>query len=288
MRIHQGRLLMPDSRPKVVYFGCDGTVWHLAGPGQGSEGVWLGPSPSRPGAPISHLTLEGSRSDGAYWQGSTLGTATLGFTAFVLTAPGWEFEDTEVRWRRAWSDKQPGHWCEWTPRWGWWCLKVRKHDAPRELAAQEASMRGAAVWEHTALAEDPLWRTWESTDAWSTPTVLSDFVPGYVSAWNRGLRAAKPLWLFTGPGTWRVRDSGRYVVLPELLPGEELLVDTRDEQWTAYSSLHPTVNRWAQIRGRLTESLAPGERRLLEVGIKDGTTASRAEVIVPARWEEAP
>lgn len=146
---------------------------------------------------------------------------------------------------------------------------------------------GMAAYEMSALVAEPLWRTRAQPFLWEAPAVSTDFVPGYLTVFNRGGRKAYGRYVFNGPGTWRFWDSGRFVTLPALLEGEELRLDTTPGKWTLVDNFG--INRWAQLGGqRFREGVEAGESKVIEVGIKNGTIDSQVLFTLEPRMEYLP
>lgn len=273
---------------RVLYISPDRNRFDLYGDFKGRQGVTLMPGLSGlEGGAITPITTKGARQHGVTVDGISVDAGVIDFTVALKAAPGRPIAELQAAWQRAWADPlRPGWLCIWKRGSGWWWVPARKADA-RQVWALDTTKSGYAEYEMSAMIADPAWRTRAQSFLWKAPAVSSDFVPGYLKVFNRGGRKAYGRYVFNGPGTWRFWDSGRFVTLPALKEGEELRLDTTPGKWTLVDNFG--INRWAQLGGqRFREFVPPGESKVIEVGIKDGTMDSQVLFTLEPRMEYLP
>lgn len=283
---------------KVVYWGCTThRPWHLSGTGAGLEGVvWGGDPKGHMFAPVSLLTSEGARQDGATFLRSVRSKKELDFTVDI-GGDGIPLQFETVRdfhavhdaWFRDWSTDVPGRLGFWTRHQGWRFQSVRLDAAPEPITGVDPAKNMHEAYTMGVVALDPLmqqideWNVWINTDGAGE---------GIVRARNAADRPGWARYTMPGPGRYSIEDPTggalRIVETPVIGVGEELRIDTHPRHRTAriYSDALPEGrNVWAQLAGRRwLASLPPWSSTELVVRASDGaTTAASVRVDVTPR-----
>lgn len=273
---------------RIIYISPNGRRWHLRGERQGEEGVLLMPGPTGlDGSALEPITTQGARQVGVTVEDVTIGAGMIDFEVLVQGEPGRSIAEVERRWKASWDSLRPGWICVWKRAHGWWWIRAQKAESPIQKWQYDSTESGHSQYEMSAIAPNPLWSTADQSFPWKASAVSSDFVPGYLTVFNRGGRDTHGRMVFNGPGTWRFMDSGKWITLPALREGEELRLDLDPAKRTLFDNLG--INRWAQISGaRFRETVPAGGQRVIELGIANGTLDSQALFTVSPRMEYLP
>lgn len=254
----------------LKWIGCDdpsgqpGRVWDIGGYNEGAQGAVI----TGPVRGMVHRAFKGIWHEPAYGPPRlerTVDERKEIHTYITLMSDseyGWF--DTETFWWNGMNKDRPGWWSVFTRRFGELYIPMYLADAIPDELEEDPNNNGnfSQQWEILLAADgDPNWRTpdarpkdWlvKSTD----PTMmvkrdeglLAPQIPvkvGKIRVGNSGTEKAWPIITVAGPGRVWLPDgvSGRMLRMPELFPGEVVMVDTNPEHRIAISTKDP-VDNW--------------------------------------------
>ncbi|AXH70416.1 minor tail protein [Gordonia phage Daredevil] len=277
-----------DDRTKVIYFGIDGSVWHLSGYGQGREGATLGVEPGMLYMPdMELLYLEGARQDGAKYQDTVLPRREIDFEVQIAGKTNREFMARNDAWWRAWSTRTPGTLAMFTSSTGWRWIKVRLAGNIDTKWGKDPSLIKACDYDMTASADDPLWRTFKDKSHWKNTAATGS---GVLQFRNWADHEAYPEYVMPGPGTYSIQDGpdGEMIPLPYIKYGQTLRLDTHPLRLILrmYDSTTGVDGRsfWRGMgTRRFRGSIAPWSDSVIKVAVEGGDVEAQVYGIITPR-----
>ena len=286
--------VLSDDRTRIVYFGPkrpDGKRprFHLAGFGQGNEGILLGTDPSELEFPPEELLFsEGARQDGATYLDTVYSKREIDLTILISGPNKREFRRLREEWFRSWDSATPGHLGCFTRYNGWRWLGVRRAGAPSPTWGKDPALIRAADYEMTLVADDPLWKSFEEKYLWTNSAGSGN---GRLKLRNASDFAVYPKYYMPGPGVYSIQDGpgGKMLSFPRLSSGETLAIDThpRRPQARIFETQTGLVRRNAlkEMRGkRLRASIPKWQTTELAVNVSGGTYNSQVMSVAGPRF----
>ncbi|AHH16591.1 putative phage tail protein [Nocardia nova SH22a] len=290
--------LLEVDTTKTVYWGCrSGKPWHLAGVGAGVEAVAIGDSPTgHMFAPVSILTSEGARQDGATFLRSLRNkkevdaVVSIGGHALpkILMTPRQFYAVHDAFWRD-WSTDVPGTLGFYTRHNGWRFQQVRLDAAPEPTTGVDPATTLHESYTVSFVAMDPLEQHLGEYFVWLNEDGRNE---GIVKARNAADQEAWPRYTMPGPGRYWIQDPTdpdglRLVQTPPIDDGETLRIDSHPRHRTArvYSDANPDGrNVWGALAGRRwLASLPPWSSTDIVVRVEGGNLDSSVRVDVTPR-----
>ena len=277
---------LDNEATKIVAWDVNGRVWHLAGAGAGREGVRLLDQTGHMFAPTSLLVSEGARQDGATFLRSVRSKKEWDFVVLIrgtskplVRSTVRDFLAIHDAWFRGWSTDRTCTVGTFTRHQGWRFQQVQLDAAPVPTDGYgDPARNGAATYQMSAVAMDPLAHHFDETSTWVNTLGLGE---GIVRVRNA---ADQPGWVrytANGPGRFAIQDPTnaellRLVETPKILAGETLRIDTHPRHRTArvYSPANPNGrNVWGQLAGRRWFApIPPWSSTDIVVRVQDGGT----------------
>lgn len=240
----------PAYRTKITLFDPDMKVgFILAGEGEGNKGVHLGTGLEGVyDIPMSVLITEHAFQLGGTYGGTRYPPRRFSFGVVVYGEAGVAWDRRDSQWRRAWSTDRDSYLVVETPK-STRVLRVRLAEAPKISTDTDPNESQVERVIMSVVALDPFWYGEEQTIEWENPTDTTGVVPESVTLdpltfENPGdfytwpiyqLQAtAGAAWILPdyswGNKRWRsaVQHADRHIVMPDLLAGEHLRVDTNE------------------------------------------------------------
>lgn len=127
---------------KIMWIGCDGSLWHLNGNFAGAQGLTLAPHiAGMMHSPFKSIFSAGPYQIGGYYErtdypyreiniGVMVGIDYGGPNADALNTSNFRYRMLEQSWWRSWSPSQPGYFCVYTRTHGWRFLRALLAEAP--------------------------------------------------------------------------------------------------------------------------------------------------------------
>lgn len=252
--------------------GVDGSVWHLAGPGEGVEGVMMRPGYTKlVDAPAKTFWVQGANQ--MHYQGSQFERRDPLFSVQIHHPDRWVWSDIDSRFRMALGmyDDEFTMGVK-TQMSGVRRLKMRLLQEPTAYATAdyEKNMKSPFLFGDTTLlipaaAAQPMWYADPVVSSWTSTTGSGS---GTLTAQNSGDVVTWPKYFCNAPGQWTladwswaqdvifqygpplrsraVADAARTQWLPTLVAGEDLDVDTDpDEETLIAANGAPVQARWS-------------------------------------------
>lgn len=252
--------------------GRPGKRFPLAGPEAGELGVVLGTELAGfYDAPVTTLWIENAHEVGARPAGYKVNKRELTFGLITAADGGesWEFNDSELRKALAYDrDSRIYIETENSRRW----LDFRLAKEPSVTLDTDVHQDEIARVTISAIAGDPWWYEPDVTpEPWvaTTDTTATDGAGEYITSETGYVTISNPCdveiflqWTIQAPGIWTipdfsfgsdvhgraVEDANRRIVMPELWPGEHIVVDTNPMHEQVASSIDSEV--WARMGGQ--------------------------------------
>jgi hypothetical protein len=280
------------------------TEWFtLLGPGKGDRGVHLGED-------VEGLVDESADSiwnSHAYQLGSDFGGIRINhrdvlFDAHIKATADGTWEENDSAWRKAWSLKKDSKlWVE--------TENSRRHLALRLFETRSESLKrdphsqdfgtipmhcraGYPRWLEPDVTKEWISNTDTLSGAWSTGTVpVSN--PTDTDIWLKWTLQAYPGAIYRLPDfsfgndkeERAVEDATRQIVMPALLAGENLKVNTDEEERQVDSSIDTQV--WLRMKGvTFTYPIPAYTKKVvnLPVAVKNAPAGVGVQVRMPRTW----
>lgn len=275
--------------------GVDGSLWTLAGPGQGVEGVELGTAPTGLyDAPVTTIWNStafqiGATYGGANWQKRDV---VFGVNVSETGSASWELVDSA--WRKAWAYDRDSK-LTVTTEYGARTLHLRMAQQPEFKPMRDPHLKQYAQVTMTCTAGVP-W--WVEDDVTATAVTNTDTRSEGKSE-TLWLPVANPTdqplwlrWVATAPGTWTLPDfswaddehKARVITLPSLTAGQHITVDTDPMEEMIVAADHTSV--WARMNGKMfTHSVPPWTPETkVPVTVKGAPAGAAVQVRCPRNW----
>lgn len=249
--------------------GRPGKRFPLAGPDAGEAGVVLGTELAGfYDAPVTTLWIENAHEVGARPAGHKVNKRELAFGLITAAEGGesWEYNDSEIRKAFSYTDDSRIYIETETSR-RWLDFRLAKEPSVKldtdPAGTEVAEVTIAAIAGNPWWKEPPVKRSWVSTID-TTAMVAGEYTTsqtGYITVWNPCDVDISLQWVIQAPGVWTlpdfsfgnnfhgraVEDAARQILMPELLPGEHILVQTDLMEEQVASSIDSEV--WARMGG---------------------------------------
>ncbi|OBA62184.1 phage tail protein [Nocardia sp. 852002-20019_SCH5090214] len=281
-------LLLSEST-KTVVWDINSRVWHLHGAGAGREGVWLTAQTGHMFAPVSLITSEGARQDGATFLRSLRSKKDWDAIVFIKGGTVAEMRAIHDAWWRGWSTDVPCTVGTYTKHQGWRYCRYQLDGAPTPVEAFDPALNAAVSYQLSATAMDPLSAHLGESNVWINEDGRNE---GTVRVRNAADQPAWPRYTMNGPGQYWIQDPTdpaalRVVETPPIEDGETLRIDTHPRHRTArvYSDDNPSGrNVWGALAGRRWFASMPAWSSTdIVVRVDGGNTASSVRVDVSPR-----
>ena len=273
-----------STKTKWVYIHpSNNKVWHLAGPGQGREGVVL----AKELEGIMQPDFEIRYSEGPYLIGAIperVDYKRRRINLGVVIQPNGNVERPEEpnpfsyrliedSWWSSWSETVPGYLGSFTRTHGWRWLKVLLGESSKTAVSIDptAHDNNSMQWNMAIDAPWPMYAKRSLTKKWSTipnpDAMFKGIYEGHIKIANRGTWPSHPKYLITGHGDVTIQDGneGKIVKLPRFYreDGDFMLIDTDDSKRTVTTQKDP-------VDGQLYKFLRNSQ--LLDIVLHDVTS----------------
>lgn len=154
----------------ITYVGCDGSIWHLAGPGAPVAGAQNGVVLTQKGfmglmAPFEMLEQRGARQDGATWQAAVYDAGEMMINVEISGLTPQDTRDTFRQWISAWDPRKTGILSIFTPDFGeWWC-EVRAGKNLSDIITQDYTWSGRVNLAMEVKNYNAFWQSIDSTSS---------------------------------------------------------------------------------------------------------------------------
>lgn len=241
-------------QPQIIYISPDGNIFHLSGPGGGSEGVSLGLSLQGE----QHLPFEQVLQEGAYQFGATIERQNYPKRLINLRIviggenfSAYQYQMCDQRWWAGQDETRDG-WLGVYSRWtGWRWIPVRPYKTVDTAQTLDPNAYGnnMAIWDINWVAQRPyytkpaLYKTWFANQS-GQPNAAGLYT-GAITVANRADLPTYVQYIIDGIGVATVQDnnSTTMVELPEMVaadgPG---LCDTDPANQTLSAANDPADN----------------------------------------------
>lgn len=292
---------MPETTVEIR--SPDGDWTTLLGPSKGDRGVFLGEDIE---GLFDDEPSEGIYNSHAFQRGATFGGVRIDkkdvtFDALITNTADATWQENYSAWRRSWSLKRKTQmWVETEGSRRWIDVRLAKH--MRVVAKIDPNKNEYGVVSMFCVAEDPSFLEPDATDSWvsTVDTLGGGTTSGTVTVsnptdndlWLKWVLQAYPGAVYTLPdfsfGDDRFErataDAGRRIVMPPLLAGEHIRVDTDEEALQVVSNIDTQV----YIRMKGVSFLYPvpaGTKKLeLPVSVSKAPAGVGVQVRCPRKW----
>ena len=280
------------------------TEWFtLLGPGKGDRGVWLATDVDG----YYDEPFEGIYNSHAYQIGSTFGGIRINhrdvlFEAHVKATATATWEENDSFWRKAWSGKKDSKlWV--TGESSRRHLPLKLFETPVFKPQYDPHTQAVGTIGMHCRAEYPRWLEPDVTAEWisNTDTTNGSWNTGTVGVWNPtdtdcwlkwtvqaypGAVYKLPDFSFGNDKEDRaVEDATRQIVMPELLAGENLKVDTNEEEQQVASSIDTQVYmRMNALTFFYPVPAYTKTKKYLPVAVKNAPAGVGVQVRMPRQW----
>lgn len=285
--------------------GCDGGLITLIGPGKGTQGVWLaeGDIEYLIEQPVETIYNSHAFQIGADYGGDRMPPRELSFALEVFGTPTMSAEEAAAGVQRALSTlKDAKLWYETSESRRW--LTVRLRENLRFQVEQDPGRRQYVRIVVSLIAADPHWyeksvtHSWEATAATSSGTLHipnANPTPNpiwaqYIVQAHTGAKWTIPDHSFGDDRFGRgAADVNRQIVMPALIAGEHLLIDTSDAP--KHPQVVSNIDTQVYLRMNGVEFLYPIPARTGELDLPVAVTNADAgvgiQIRLPRPWPSA-
>lgn len=170
---------------KVIWIGCDGSYWNLAGNYAGKEGLTLAPHiAGLMHSPFESIFSEGPYMIGGFYERTDYKKREINFGVqvgvdFGPDTSSWRYRLLEQKWWRSWSPSQQGCLCVYTRTHGWRFMFLQLGESPKTPMELDpgAFENNFMQWDIVAVGTQPFWQrkmvvdTWKNNGLTATPQV---------------------------------------------------------------------------------------------------------------------
>lgn len=239
----------------IEVVGCNGDSVVLAGPDTGKDGMWLATEVEGLMDPEAEIVKkEAGNRAGSRFISHRILERTLIFNVSIENGVGegnsWRERDS--RWRALWAYDRDSQ-IKVTTEYGTRTLTCRLTEIEVDTYFDPATNEATDVT-MTVTAYDPFWYGDEFVaDAEVAVGATYEFM---ISDANPTSNPVFPQLVLEGGAIWEVQDGERFVKLPELSEGEDVLVNTDPSSRQLTSATETMV--WGRMNGvRFREYIAP-------------------------------
>lgn len=314
--------------------GADGLIWDIAGYNAGAQGAII----TGPISGMVHVPFKGVWHEPAYgpprFERTVDERREISARVLLMSDHEYGWFGTESKWWDGMRADRPGFWSIFTRPFGEYYIPLQlldKIETPLEVDPT-AGGNYMQEWDILLAADgEPRWRTpnlrppeWVVRGSDPVTTIKRDdgqFAPniavrqGKIRIANRGTEPAWPVYTVTAPGRCWLPDgaSGRMVRVPQLFPGEHVVIDTDPTHRIAISAKDPVDNWILKIISNIellewlgiTKDINDQQRTIIErfagqgfnepippgtsvtLPILHSTIGARVSVQLPQRYERA-
>ncbi|MFD3511135.1 phage tail protein [Nocardia sp. NPDC058666] len=275
--------------------GVDGSLWTLAGPGQGREGVELGTTPTGLyDAPVTTIWNSTAFQIGATYGGANWQKRDVVFGVNVSATDSSNWESVDSAWRKAWAYDRDSKLII-TTEYGARTLHLRMSQQPEFKPLRDPHLKHWAQVTMTCTAGIPWWVE-EDTTATAVSTVDTRGEGASETLWLPISNPTdQPMWLQwvgSAPAQWTLPDfswredsfAARVITLPSLVAGQDITVDTDPIEEMIVAADNSSV--WARMNGRMfLHSVPPWTpETLLPATVRGAAPGAQIQVRCPRNW----
>ena len=279
--------LLPGGHTVLRYMSPNGQVLQLAGPGAGSEGVWLGDGPDGLGSvDVKAIFEAAARQYGETYVGETMDHLELDLPIHILGDSPDDFRRKKSMVANTIERHRQGWLTTYTTADGWRWLAVRKLGMQPAYDTDPGPKRGA-TFDLLLVAESPLAREVNPSDEWVNKSGSGRGElhlypgPGEWPSWAQ--------FILRGPGRFRLRWAGNDIEFPQLAADEWALVNTDEARPTlrGRDARGRDTNLWPRMRPgvKIEHPLRPREVNRVDVTVWGGSAQSSAFGTVAVQHE---
>lgn len=266
---------LTNQNTKLVYFGTQGGVFHLAGQGMKTEGISLGTDPKQLYFPdMENLWTEGARMDGAWYQDTVLSKRELDLEFQVEGNSIRQFGIRNDFWWSNWSTRMDGVLAGCGEVTGWRWMNVRLGGKSEPKWGKDPALIRACDYDCSIVAPRPAYRSFPDRIIWND----NGDHQGEMRLANRGELPAYPKFTMPGPGKYWIQDGegGEIIHLPQIGWGDTMVVDTNNIRpfirvYNQATGVDGKLN-WSKMKGkRLRAPIRPGTSSRIRVGVSQGS-----------------
>jgi hypothetical protein len=250
----------------IKWIGADQRVWDIGGYNEGAQGAII----TGPVRGMVHVPFKGIWHEPAYgpprFERAIDERREISFPITLISDSEYGWLDTESFWWNGMRRDTFGWFALFTRRYGELYIPMMLLDSIEDELEEDPTNNGnnSQTW-HIKIAADgePRWRTpdirpaeWVVKATDPIKQIKRDdnvFAPlinvrqGKLKAANRGTEPSWPVYTVSAPGRCWLPDglTGRMIRVPQLFPGEHVLIDTDPRHKIAISLKDPTPN-WLQ------------------------------------------
>ena len=294
----------------TLYDPTRSAAFILAGEGEGNRGVHLGTGlEGIYDIPMSVLITEHAFQKGASYGGTRYPPRRFSFGVVVYGEAGAAWDRRDSQWRRAWSTSEDSYLVVETPN-STRTLRVRLSEAPKISTDFDPNQTQVERVIMTVIALDPFWYGEPEVIEWENPTdttglavpenvTLSPLTyenPGDFYTWPVLELQAAPgaCWIIPdyswGNKRWRsaVQHANRHLVLPSLVAGEHLRVDT--DEMAKLGQFETALDTPFHMRMEGQRFLYPlpagliAEGPNVSIGVWNAPAGLKARITIPRPW----
>lgn len=287
--------------------GVDGSMWDLAGPGEGAQGVLLRRGPQKLiDAPAKTFWIESAT--GSHYQGRRFERRDPVFSVQIHHPDPDVWADIDSQFRMALGMYDDEFVLEATTSYGVRRLKMRLLTEPTAYGTAEYEGGDPFNTRDSTLAISaacsmPFWAADDLTFSWSLPSGTSGSTTFPFE--NRGDVIVWPRYFVNAPGTWVLPDpswgqklyatttppyhrgtldANRTVPLPALLAGEDCSVNTDPDEETLVASNGALVQARWNANGLLYPIAPKTLPTNVTVSVTGASAGAAVQVWIPRRF----
>jgi len=205
----QQKLALDYTHSQIAYVGYEGTIFHLSGPFAPVLGAQSGAvitNIAHLDAPFKHLDNKGARQDGITWYDSLYDPAEIDMSVALGGMSASDMRSVIAAWFGAWSPKEQGKLCWFSPERGEWFARVRMNKPVSDQFKQDWYQSKLVNFTWSCRNDDAFWQGVDSVDTYAHD---SNVVFDSFSAINNGsLGTAPNITSGTQASNWQTNFTG--------------------------------------------------------------------------------